>query len=418
MLKSISKNNIFFRNRFALCLFIFSVVYSVAITNRFKPWEVDDYAMYSFCSVDFSYGFATKLLPGAIFNAIFGANATRENATVFMSIIVLLIFAGVSVLLQKFLKKIPTNERPYAFILAIMFLTGAYTFSIFTKTLGVLDTYWVLFTVIFFLILENKYLKFLIPLLFAGCIFVHNASIVSYIVLMSIVLLYKISRQTDKKQKIGYIFILAVSLGVAIGLFLFFSLKEADLVCSIEDFHKKLLSHGSDCFYYYDYAFFDIYQGEQYIPDFVSNINSPFLKFLYVIFYRVNLNIKVVMARWQVHLTSFILALVILLPLVLLFISFHKKRMKTSSDLFSKIIAVLMILQFPFTLLTTLPFSEDITRQFTHSFLIAFTTVLIVIYYDKKQSDTFFETFKRFADTVWCKIYFMAYVSVSVFTIV
>ncbi len=417
-MKSISKNNIFFRNRFALCLFIFSVVYSVAITNRFKPWEVDDYAMYSFCSVDFSYGFATKLLPGAIFNAIFGANATRENATVFMSIIVLLIFAGVSVLLQKFLKKIPTNERPYAFILAIMFLTGAYTFSIFTKTLGVLDTYWVLFTVIFFLILENKYLKFLIPLLFAGCIFVHNASIVSYIVLMSIVLLYKISRQTDKKQKIGYIFILAVSLGVAIGLFLFFSLKEADLVCSIEDFHKKLLSHGSDCFYYYDYAFFDIYQGEQYIPDFVSNINSPFLKFLYVIFYRVNLNIKVVMARWQVHLTSFILALVILLPLVLLFISFHKKRMKTSSDLFSKIIAVLMILQFPFTLLTTLPFSEDITRQFTHSFLIAFTTVLIVIYYDKKQSDTFFETFKRFADTVWCKIYFMAYVSVSVFTIV
>ena len=418
MLKSISKNNIFFRNRFALCLFIFSVVYSVAITNRFKPWEVDDYAMYSFCSVDFSYGFATKLLPGAIFNAIFGANATRENATVFMSIIVLLIFAGVSVLLQKFLKKIPAKERTYAFVLALMFLTGAYTFSIFTKTLGVLDTYWVLFTVIFFLILENKYLKFLIPLLFAGCIFVHNASIVSYIVLMSIVLLYKISRQTDKKQKIGYIFILAVSLGVAIGLFLFFSLKEADLVCSIEDFHKKLLSHGSDCFYYYDYAFFDIYQGEQYIPDFVSNINSPFLKFLYVIFYRVKLNIKVVMARWQVHLTSFILALVILLPLVLLFIIFHKKRMKTSSDLFSKIIAVLMILQFPFTLLTTLPFSEDITRQFTHSFLIAFTTVLIVIYYDKKQSDTFFETFKRFADTVWCKIYVLAYVSVSVFTIV
>lgn len=418
MLKSISKNNIFFRNRFALCLFIFSVIYSVSITNRFVPWEVGQNSMYPFYAVDFSYGFATKLLPGAIFNAIFGANATRENATVFMSIIVLLIFAGVSVLLQKFLKRVAQKNRTYAFILVLIFLTGAYTFSIFTKTMGVLDTYWVLFTVIFFLILENKYLKFLIPLLFAGCIFVHNASIVSYIVLMSIVMLYKISRQTDKKQKMSDIVILTVSLGVAVSLFLFFSMKEADMVCSIDDFHKKLISHGCDYFYYYDYAFFDLYNGEQYIPDFVSNIDSPLIKLLYVIFYRIKLNIKVVMSRWQIHLTSLVLALVILLPLIVFFMSFHKKRMKSSSGWFSKIIAVIMMLQFPFTLLTTLPFSEDITRQFTHSFLIAFTTVLCVIYDDKKQSDTFFETFKRFADTVWCKIYILAYVSVSVFTIV
>ena len=411
------KSHPLFKHRFSLFFFLYLVFYNVVITNRLRLWEVDDYAIYSFYAVDFSYGFATKLLPGAIFRALFRSHASRSTATIFLTVLMLLFFAGVALLLERFLLHVPKEQRNAAFFLLLFFVSGAYTFSIFTKTLGLLDTFWLFGALLFFFLIEHQLLRYLIPLIFALSILVHNASLISYIVLMSVVLLYRASIAKEKKERRSFLTVFVLSVSVAAALFVFFSLFETKLICSLETFHEKLRSHGSDVFYYYDYAFFDIYNGEQYIPDEVYSVESAFLRFLYIIYYRIKLNVRVVLMNSSIHLTSICCGFVVLLPILCFFIQSHRKQLIKKGNGLRRFCAFLMMVQFPFTLLVALPFSEDFTRWLTHAFLIAFTLLLTVLYYEPEQRTLFFEKLKPIAETTWAKLFFVAYASINVFTI-
>ena len=260
----LKKENLVYKNRFWLLFFSFALLYSFVVINRFIPWSAQGNAFEFFC-VDYSYGFATKLLPGAIFHLLFGKNASKKELDIFMSVVLALIFLGVSYLLQRFIFRVPDNFQKRAVILVLIYLSGAYTFAVFTRTIGMLDTFWLPFVILFFLFLERKFLRFLIPLLYLGCVLVHESSINSYLILMSIVLLYRISIEENKSEKRKFLVIFIFSLVVGIGSFLFFSVFESKMICSMEEFQQKLIEHGCTDFYYYDYAFYGNYSGTQYI---------------------------------------------------------------------------------------------------------------------------------------------------------
>ncbi len=76
-----------------------------------------------------------------------------------------------------------------------------------------------------------------------------------------------------------------------------------------------------------------------------------------------------------------------------------------------------MMVQFPFTFFTAFLFSEDITRWLTHAFGITFTLVLTVLFYEPEQRALFLERLKPLKDSVAVKLYFLAYATISVFTI-
>ena len=412
------ERNVLYKNRFALIFFVWAVLYNVALVNRFVPWEVDDLAIYSFFAVDFSYGFATKLLPGAVFNAIFGSHASRETATAFMTCVILAVFAGAAFLLQKLVLRAPEKRRAAVFFLALAFLSGGYTFAIFTRTIGLLDTWWLVFAILFFLFLDNRILRWLIPLLFAVSIFIHNTAILCIIVLMSVVLLYRASICAEKREKRIYLAIFGVSISAAAALFVFFTMFETKLMVPMEEFHRKLLEHGSDCFYYYDYAFYGIYTGFRYIPDSVDAEPSAIMRLLLSAWYRAKLHYThVIPYRLTEHLGALAGGLLLTAPPYFMFARFHLARLREKGNGLARFCAFLMIAQYPFTLLCPLPFSEDYTRWFTHAFMISFTLLLTVLYYEKDRAETLLAGLGVFGRSLPARIWLLAYATVSLYTV-
>ncbi|MCR5041353.1 MAG: hypothetical protein K6C36_04540 [Clostridia bacterium] len=412
-----NKKNVLYKNRFAIFFFAYAVVYAVAAVNRFVPWEVDDTAIYSFYAVDYSFGFATKLLPGAIFRFLFRDHADRETATAFMTAVVLVCFALLAVLLQRFMSRMPEKRRSSAFLLVLFFLSGAYSFAIFTKTLGLMDTFWLLFALLFFFFLEHSVLRLLIPLLFALSVLVHNAALICYIPLMSIVLLFRASVEEDRRRRAGFFVVLALSLAGAAALFVFVSARETELIVPIDEFHEKLLENGSDSFYYFDYALFGNYLGNQYIPEGALDGLSPAMRLIMSAYYRVKLNIGVLFSRGAIHPLSFLCGLAVLSPVAVLFGRFHLCRFRASGGFLRSFCAWAMTLLFPVIVVVAIPFSEDITRWYSHAFIVAFTCVLAVLYYSETDRELFFGLLEPYAGSAWLKIYCIAYATLSMYTI-
>ncbi len=408
---------ILYSNRFALFFFAYAVMYNVVIVNRFVRWEVDDFAVFAFYAADFSFGFTTKLLPGAIYRIFFGSPATRQNVTVFMTVVVLLFFAFLAVLLQKIMYRMPEKNRTPAFYLLLLFLSGAYTFAVFTKTLGLLDTFWLLFTLPFFFVIEKKKLRFLIPLLFALTILVHNVAIITYAALMSLVLLYRAVTENDKKERRSLITVLVLSLSVAAAEAAFFTLFETKLICPISEFHEKLTANGSSVYYYYDYAFYGIYDGEYYIPNGVLDNASTVMRLLYSVWYRLKLNARMLMRLGEIHPISFACALAVLSPIFVFFSGFHAAWSRAAKNMASRLCAALMILLPICIPIATIPFSEDLTRWFSHSLITAFVFVLCVVYYSEEGRKLFFERFSLIAEAPAAQLYFLAYWALSIFTV-
>ena len=75
-----ARHSCLYRRRFFLCFFLYLVLYHVTVVNRFSLWSLNDVTWSLYC-VDFSYGFASKLLPGAVYNLLAGAHASRASAT-------------------------------------------------------------------------------------------------------------------------------------------------------------------------------------------------------------------------------------------------------------------------------------------------------------------------------------------------
>ena len=412
------KSDFVYKNRFMLFFFAYTVIYSVVIVNRFTPWEVDGYVIGSFYAVDFSFGLATNLLPGAIFNALFGSHASRSNATVFLTLLMLLFFAGVSFLLQKFMYSVPEGQRLTALLLVLFYLSGAYTFSIFTKTIGLLDSFWLFFSLLFFFFVGKRWLRWLIPALYLATLMVHNGSMISYIILMSLVLLFKASISKNLKEQRAFLIILIISVLAVLGLFAFLSMNESKMVLPLDEFKNRM----NECGYpvvtgYYEYAFFDLYEGKNFIPESVYSIEPSIKQAITVLLYKIKFSNSLFMNNINKHIVSIICALIMLLPFVASFSGFHWKCFKREKNILRRICSLLMIVQFPFTFVAATIFSEDMTRWFTHSFLISFTLLLTVLYYEPEQRKTLLGKLQSYSGSTPLIIYFIAYFSLNLFTI-
>jgi len=210
--------------------------------------------------------------------------------------------------------------------------------------------------------------------------------------------------------------VLLVSLCAAGGLFVFFLANESRLICPMDVFHAKLNEHGCTFYYYYDYAFYDLYNGEKIIPDSVYQSGSFLTKALAIVYYKIKLNFRLLANNEGAqHLASFAVGILTLLPLQVLFAKFHIRWLKREQSGLKRFCSLLMLLQFLFTLCTALLVSEDITRWLTHAHLISFVCFLAVLFYEPEKRAEFLEQWGRLKDRAATKIYFLAYISCGVF---
>ena len=206
--------------KYAAFFFAFTVLYHIIVVNRLGLWKLNDVTFSVYC-VDFSFGFAAKLLPGAVFRLLFGSDASRLSVNIFAVVLVLIFFAGLSILLAKFIQRIPGEYKNSALVILFFFLTGGYTFAIYTKWVGILDTWWLLISLLFFVCLEHRRLRYFIPLIYVLSLFIHYSAIVFFLTTFSVLLLYKASITASKKEKREMLIIFAVSVVITFGLFLF-----------------------------------------------------------------------------------------------------------------------------------------------------------------------------------------------------
>ena len=413
MSKALKKDNIWFKHRFFWYSFAYLLFYHIFIVNHLQVWKLNTVTYSGYC-VDFSFGFASKLLPGAVFRTLFGKYASETTATIYCTVLIILFFIGLSLWLEKFMLRMPEKHRSKALFLLLFFLSGAYTFAIYTKWVGMNDTAWLFIALLFFVCLENKYLRFSIPLLFIASLFIHFSALVFVLPMFSILLLYRASLMETKAEKRASIAIFAVCMLCTAGTFIVLMLNESHMILPMEQFHQKLDERGMHEYNYIDYSFFHIWGGKQFVPDAVIAMKASPEKFFKLFYYQVKLVYDLFLENPFSSTVMTVGGTFILLPAVVFFERFHLRRLRRQKKALERFCTVLMIIQFPFIYVLGILFavSVDMTRYLSHGFLVMFTCVLCVLYHEENAQNTFFEQAQN-CHSLALKLYFLAYATVT-----
>lgn len=254
-IKSIKHHKVFF----LICIFL--PVYHWLIANNAGWFEVKP-INYAYHAVDYSMGFCSRMLPGAMYHSLVGIYS-KSAVSIYLIVLYALFIIMLAVLLEQFALKFRQKQK-VCFILLTFFLTGPLTFNLFVTELGMLDFYWALFFLMACLCLKNKYLKFAVPLFVALMVMTHYAALACYAsALLLIVLLFAV-RSDSKREKIIYLLIFASSLLIGIGLALYFLTHDSsNLVYNVDDFRRILQKDRHALSFYYDYSFYK-YFGPEY----------------------------------------------------------------------------------------------------------------------------------------------------------
>ena len=376
--------------RYGAFFFAFAVLYNFIVINHFKLWQADN-VTYTYHLVDYSFGFATKFLPGALYHLFFKVVLVGQ-LNVYLTVLTLLLFAFAAFMLAKLVcAQTDAAGRKVLLVLSLFFLSGPCTFSVFTYELGMLDEYWLFFSALFLVCLARKYIRFFIPFLFVASLLVHFSSVLSYIAFFAILLLYHIASAAKKSERVGLWIIFALSLAVTAVLGIYLITKEQSaLKYSLEEFNQQLdarnRSFDETYYVYFDYSVYKHY--EQGALSYAKVMSEPLLTqggFFAQMVNTVYWQLKTISQFYaQIPGVRLQLLLLVLLcvPLYALFVKYWVKKIKVGTAL-QKFTYFLCIAQFPFTALIGTLFSPDVPRWMTHAFLIQFTLFLYIVYREK-----------------------------------
>lgn len=375
------------KHKYFVTIFVFFLVYNFIIVGNFSFPHINELT-YTFHIVDFSIGFCPALLPGAIYNALF---STTQSNVVNLYIVILyhLFLLAVSFMLEKFLYKFDSKNRFVAFIIVLFFITGPSTFSTHVVELGMLDTYWLFFAVAFLIMVQNKYLKWFVPIIFALSIFIHVGALISFIPFFALILLLEASK--NEKVSKSYIIIFAASLLLAAGTFVCFTaFEESNLTLSLDSFRAFLrernISEWETSTVYYDYALYRIAPDGVKMENLVSDGEGGFLMQVFGAFMRqIKETFRMFPKIDKPYYVNFASDILISTPIVVFLykyvLSVYKKEKENKFRRFIWFCALCLL---PFTFVTSVLCSPDLIRWFGHGVMCLFALVLYEIY---KSSD-------------------------------
>lgn len=382
--------SLLYERRYALCIFGFLLVYSFFVPGEMKPWR-SGAVVYTFHAVDYSMGFCSRFLPGAIYGALVG-KYTEAAMTAYELVLLVLFFLLVALMLDSVLKRVKEKDRPYIAILMFFLLTGPYALPLFTRRPGMLDFYWVLFSVPVVFCLSNRKLYFFAVPFFALLILTHYAAILNYVPLLLLMMLYKLSCAADKKEKAILSAVFALSLAVSVGLTLYFVLHEREnLVYPMNDFVQILLSRGVEPNgnIYYDYVLYrDLYDQslkEYFISRYSVDVFGPTDESTLGVILK-----QVLSSFGRISFSDKVMSLAFSAPVAALLFSAVFSQVKRQDDKFKKLILICGPLLFVVAFAGGCCFSTDANRWATHAFIGAFAFILFVIYTENGDPASYF----------------------------
>ena len=318
----------------------FILFYEAVVAGRCAPWSVGSTA-YSMYALDYSFGFTDKLLPGALYGLFF-KNISQKTVDLFSTVGILLFFAALSFLLERLCLSAREKNRPLYLLLCFFFLTGPATFAVFVVELGLIEVFWAYLAVVFFLVVRHQGLVFLSVPLCVIALLVNSNAIIAVVPMFCILLLYQLSLETEKKNKRIYLvaFILCVCVSLPFFGYLV-GVSSKTLTYTYEEFSAILEKKGVSSQYsgYFFYGMEHIFDRKtntqeeaEYFAQLVSAFNeSTGIERLYRFLALSFLGIRLVRSGTKV--VTYLLELVLLLPLVGLMILFFAGRILDKSEI-------------------------------------------------------------------------------------
>lgn len=401
-------------------IFAFLSLYNFIFVNDANLWEVD-HITYTFHIVDFSFGFCTKFLPGAIYN-IFFDEAIPYQVSIYETILLLMFFAGIAILLEKLIYSVSIQYRKVCLILIAFFITGPCSFAIFVIQLGMLDVYWLFASLLFLIFVTKKKMCLFIPLAFIFVIMVHFSSLLSYVCLFGIIMLYELSSTNDTHKKTFLCVSFFVSIAVTIICVVYFAIYEkSNLTYTMEEFNdviteKFLFESSSTYLTYYDYALYDYMEFPVEFPtesiQYLLESSSPLDQLLYFVLKQVIYQV-VFYPYFPILILNAIVLFLFLIPLLKFLYKYFFFMIKKYKDNKLKIFVLLLaVIQFPFTIVFALAFSPDVTRWISHAFIIFSTVFFYSIYKEKDYAMDYLKSELSKIKPIYIILYFLVYSSV------
>lgn len=374
-------------HRVGIACFVFLIAYQCVIVNNGSLWWVNP-TSYAFYMFDYSMGFCTKILPGAIYNALVGIYDFRP-VTVFVMVFYLPFLAAISFFMEKFSAAAGEKNRNTALVLMFFFLTGPFTIGLFARAFGMLDFYWAFFFAAGLLLLPGKRFKWLLPVCFVGMIFIHYASLFSYAaVLLLLILLFaaKTDNVTEKRQ---YYLLFAFCALITAGLAAYFISSETkNVTITLEDLDCLLRKERgaiypeyaeSSLFRSADKSYINVtYEGDAYYVDQNASVLSRFLHWILFFVW----TSKSFSHPYGELLFPVALALPLAVFLLAILFSFFTAR-RDRWEL--RAVALLMILHFFGLIVVSILFTSDTYRWIAHSVTCLFISVMAVLYFEYRE---------------------------------
>ncbi len=382
--------------KYFLIFFSYLTLYNWAYGHSFRKWEVYEIT-YSHFIVDFKMGFLSSLFVGDVYHKLFGGKVLLNQVTAFNNVIVFFIFIATAYMLSKLIVSVEKkSERKSLFILIMFFISGPCSYSVYTRQLGMLDMYIVLFAVLMVIAVKNKYLRYSIPVLCALVLLVHMSSFVSAVFFIIVLLLYKIAVTNDKKERKKWCAVLIATLVVSIGFsYYLVSTTESNLVYDMDGFQKEMRRRYDengmhDQYYdiYYLSRFYDIYiwHGEslkiQYPLDyFMPHLAHIFPEKIGAALAGVLSDIKFNFGLYTLHdniPVLYVLVPILIMPFLVFFIGLWVYMFRKSSSKLEKLVYILFIIMLFASVIFGMMFSTDTLRWYTLSILASFASLFFV----------------------------------------
>ena len=382
-------------HRFFFFTYFTVLLYNLLLVNNGRMGSI----FYSYHSVDFSMGFCTKLLPGAIYHLLVGVYNHAAIAT-YVRILFAIFWLIVCVLFERFYFSVEKKYKPSALFLCALLVLGPLSLSMYAREMGMLDFYWALFFFVSLLLVKSRIGKFFIPVFIFAMVLTHYGSILCYIPALLLIILYLTVTAESKREKKEYAILFAVGLVVALvstGYFLAF--EKSNLTYTVEQFNKILDSRGVDFKAYYDFVFYRHYEpyvvdsGKDYsileIP--VVETDSPIKNVIAYVAYQIKFNIIATDFKkdWYIYIVTALLAGFLVYLLV--------KCFKSASRKSEKAVIALMIAFSPFVLGGWI-FSADIVRWLALVVVVLLVFIFVIAGFGKE--NVALKSIEKFINTV------------------
>ena len=399
---------------FASLLWIYG--YNFAISG-FRPWKTDP-VTFTFYTVDYSFGFCTKLLPGAVFNLI-TKDVSPRKVHVFCNVLLLLAMCGMCFMLDRLYVGAPREYKKTVLVVFGFFLTGTGGFSLLFKNFGLLDSFWIYFAILFVFFLRYRALRPLLPVFFFLCLLTHLGAILTYIPFFAILILYELSLCEKKSQKWALRVVFVVSLLVAAVTVLYFFLFERSNLrfSTSRELQNAITRRGGDGTYY-GYAFFDDYRSYLVVPpENILTLTGTFLpepveQVLNAVFRQISYNFELNRVR---NYKSYWIeggALLVLAPAAVYLYRFLACCFRRAKGMAVKRAAIFFLMCLaPFTSIIAFFISIDV-RWINHAFLTQFSAVLYMTYREKDALLPQLRALVSKPRPVFRMLYFMVYAAV------